>query len=129
MVVIVGDEFYGRMAAAHLELPYRPLSSLGETDQYISVVSTVSEREQIRDALGGREELAVVVCSRDCRPLVQMTDKVDLLFAGIPRKEQFHAVTSNPKRREEHMAMERSKIATARSIEHLVSQQDGWGVV
>jgi len=125
-LVIVGDEFYGRRAAGQLGLPYRPMSSVGETDRYIAVVCTADEWAQICAALGGCTEEAVIVCSRDCRPLVQLAEKADMVFAGIPRKDQFHTVMSNPKRREEHMAAERSKIATARSIENLVSQQDGW---
>ena len=127
-VVIVGDEFYGHRAAAHLELPYRPMASLGESDKYISVVSSMAEWEILLSVLSGREEVAVIVCSQDCRPLVQLVEKATVVFAGIPRKDQLQSAVSNQKWREEHMAAERSKIATARSIENLVSQHTDWAL-
>ncbi|MDA8080649.1 MAG: hypothetical protein M0Z96_03415 [Actinomycetota bacterium] len=127
-LVIVGDEFYGRRAAGQLGLPYRSMSSIGETDRYMAVVCTADEREQLCATLSGREEVAVIVCSQDCRPLVQLAEKAGLVFAGIPRKDQLQAAVNNSKWREEHMAAERSKIATARSIENLVSQHNDGGL-
>lgn len=128
-LTIVGDEFYGRRAAMHLELPYRSLLSLSETEGYISVASNVAEYEEIHNALGTGQEVAVIVCAEDCKFLQKLAQQEDaLVFAGIPRKDQLQAVLNDPKRREEHMRAERSKIATARSIENLVAQHNDWAI-
>ena len=112
-----------------LELPYRSLLSLGETEQYVSVVSNVTECEKIHNALGTVQEVAVIVCAEDCKFLQKLAQQDDVLvFAGIPRKDQLHAVLNDPKRRQEHMVTERSKIATARSIENLVAQHNDWAI-
>ena len=127
-LVIVGDEFYGRRAADRLDLPYRSMPSIGETDAYIAVVTTTSDWERIRDALSGETEAAVIACCQDCKPLLQLAERVGLLFAGIPRKDQLLAAIGDPQVRDEHMVAERSKIGTARDIENLVTARNGGGL-
>ena len=93
-LVIVGDELYGRRAANHLGLPYRSMSSLGETDSYIAVVTTAHERERICDALGREREAAVIACCQDCKPLVQLAVLVGLFCgAGVENFWEFLAAT------------------------------------
>ncbi len=126
-LVLVGDDHCGARASMSLEIPYRPMHALDVDASYISVVSTATQYEQIRERMPSQQEVAVIVSAEDCKLLLKLAQENILVFAGIPRKDQLYAVLNDPKRREEHMVTERSKIATARSIENLVSQHSDRG--
>ncbi len=125
MLVLIGDEFYGRKAANILGIAYRDVSAVADDDEHIAVVTSVEDLEHIRQSLAGRTEVAVIICAQDCRPFVRLADMVRLLFAGIPRKDRFIAAIEDSTIRDEYMASERNKINTARSIENLVAARGG----